>query len=55
LEIPSQINGDYLQNLRYASRRTFRNTKWKYIKDEIIKHETNNKKKKYYSCAWKNK
>jgi hypothetical protein len=42
LKNPSQINGDYLQNLRCETR-TFRNQKSEYLKDKINELETSNK------------
>jgi hypothetical protein len=43
LQIPSQINGDYLQNLRCETSRTFRKKKREYLKGKINELETNNK------------
>jgi hypothetical protein len=39
------INGDYLQNLRQETSRTFRNKKREYLKGKINELETNNKNK----------
>jgi hypothetical protein len=44
-QIPSQINGDNLQNLRRGTSRTFRNKKREYLKDKVNELETNNKNK----------
>jgi hypothetical protein len=45
LQNPNQINGDYLQNLRRETSRTFRNKEREYLKGKINEFETNNKNK----------
>jgi hypothetical protein len=45
LQNPSQISGDNLQNLRRETRRTYRNKKRVYLKDEINELGANNKNK----------
>jgi uncharacterized protein YaaR (DUF327 family) len=41
LQDPSEINGDYLNNIRHETSKRFRNIQREYLKDKIEELETN--------------
>jgi hypothetical protein len=45
LQVASEINRDYLNNIRHEANRHFRNKKREYLKDRIDKLARNSKKR----------